>query len=132
MQKVNIVNNIFQTNGQNTTPVKLKLEQGAISNNKFIGENCGYGVRINPIDTRDTSWTSEEMPDEFNIDIAIESNDFSGITLTDTMRGVIDLNTGETTGAIKVANNDFSGITQHLLLIVAKMLLWNRKIIILM
>ena len=72
------------------------------------------------------------MPDEFNIDIAIESNDFSGITLTDTMRGVIDLNTGETTGAIKVANNDFSGITQHLLLIVAKMLLWNRKIIILM
>ncbi len=110
VQKVNIVNNIFQTNGQNTTPVKLKLEQGAISNNKFIGENCGYGVRINPIDTRDTSWTSEEMPDEFNIDIAIESNDFSGITLTDTMRGVIDLNTGETTGAIKVANNDFSGI----------------------
>lgn len=114
VRNATIVNNVFKVDegAQNATPVKLKLESGTISDNKFIGTNCGYGVRIIDVDRRPISWPEGSVPASFTIDIDVTNNDFSELSINPALveeRGIVHISTNSNdTGTITVADNIFS------------------------
>lgn len=110
VRNVTITNCKFDTGTSETTPIKLKLLTGTISNNVFTGTGCGYGVRINPIDKREQSWDgAENVPQNLSVDITISENDFSNLALKDKSRGLISVNTGDS-GTVSILEHDFSNI----------------------
>ncbi len=108
VRNVTIINNVFRATGDNSTPIKLKLVSGVISDNRFIGTSCGYGVRVNEMSQNADAWGGT-VPNNLVIDVTIENNDFSGFQLKDTSRGVVSVNTNYP-GEVVVANNNFTGI----------------------
>ena len=110
VKNVTITNCAFNTNGNNTTPIKLKLLEGEISNNTFTGTDCGYGVRIISLDKRDSSWGGAgNVPDDLTVDIAITGNDFSALSVKDATRGVIHISTGDP-GTVTISENSLNVI----------------------
>ena len=110
VRNVTITNCKFDTGTSETTPIKLKLLTGTISNNVFTGTGCGYGVRINPIDKREQSWDgAENVPQNLSVDITISENDFSNLALKDKSRGLISVNTGDS-GTVSILEHDFSNV----------------------
>ena len=107
VRNATIVNNVFNVNAAGSTPIKLKLAGGEISGNKFVGTSCGYGVRVNAIDTRESSWGGP-VPD-ITVDVTIANNDFSGFGLQDTSRGVVSVNAVHA-GTVALEGNNFTGI----------------------
>ena len=110
VRNVAISNCKFDTGASGATPIKLKLLTGTISNNVFTGTDSGYGVRIIPIDKRETSWGgAENVPQNLTVDITISENDFSGLSLAKKDRGIISVNTGDS-GVVSISEHDFSSV----------------------
>ena len=110
VRKVTITNNIFKVaeNSNASTPIKLKLVSGEISDNKFIGTNCGYGVRVNEMSESVAAWGGT-VPTDLKIDVTIANNDFTGFTLNNTSRGVVSVNPNENfPGTVVVEGNNFT------------------------
>lgn len=107
VKNVTIKNCKFHVTGVNGTPVKLKLLSGEITNNTFVGEQCGYGVRIIGLDKRATSWPDGQVPQDLMVDIDITGNDFSQLSIADETRGVVQISTADS-GTVTVSNNTFA------------------------
>lgn len=110
VKNVTITNCEFKSTSADATPIKLKLLEGTIANNKFIGTDCGYGIRIIGIDKRPISWNGS-VPAELNVDIDIMNNDFSGFGVKNADRGVVHISTVDK-GNVTIFQNDFSNISQ--------------------
>lgn len=110
VRNVTITNCEFDTGTSDATPIKLKLLSGTISNNVFTGTGSGYGVRINPIDKRDTSWGgAENVPQNLSVNITISGNDFFGLSVANKERGIISIYTGDS-GTVSILEHDFSSV----------------------
>lgn len=105
VKNVTITNCEFNSTGTDSTPIKLKLLEGEISNNKFSGSACGYGVRIIDLKENSNTWEDDSKPSDLTVDIAITGNDFSELALNNHAdRGVIHITTGDP-GTVRISEN---------------------------